>query len=128
VVILGDYLRAARLDRGLTQAAVAKILKVNKDTVTGWELNRHQPPARLVRRIIQFLGYVPVIEEQASIDGKLFHARQILGHTQEQAAKSMRCDESNIRQIELDKRHPRVKTSRKIEQYIFMAEKKLKEL
>ena len=123
---LGDHLRAARLDRGLSQPNVAKILKVTTDTVTGWELNRHEPQARQAKKIIQFLGYVPSKGKPEPIGESLRQARQILGHSQEQAAKRMGCDESNIRQIELGKRQPRLNTSRKIERYIFLAEEKLK--
>jgi transcriptional regulator with XRE-family HTH domain len=118
----GDHLRAVRLDRGLSQPEVAKILKVAADTVTGWELNRHKPPARMTKRIIEFLGYAPTNENQSSLGERLRHAREILGHTQKQAAKRMRCDESNIRYIELGKRTPRQKTSQKIEKYIWQAD------
>ena len=124
----GDHLRKVRLDRGLSQPQVAKMLKVTPETVTGWELNRHQPPARLAKRIIQFLGYVPSIGEQKSIGENLRQARQILGHTQEQAAKRMRCDESNIRQIELGRQYPMAKTCWKVERYIRQEKEKLKAL
>ena len=123
---LGDHLRTVRLDRGLSQPEVAKLLKVNPDTVTGWELNRHEPPARLAKRIIQFLGYVPENGGQKSLGNRLRQARQILGHTQEQAAKRMSCDESNIRYIELEKRKPQKNTSQIIERYIWSAEQKKK--
>jgi len=123
---LGDHLRKVRLDRGLSQPQVAMLLKVTTDSITGWELNRYVPQARMTKRIIQFLGYVPILGKCESLNERLFRARQILGHTQEQAAKKMRCDESNIRQIESGKRHPRVETSQKIERYILVAEEKLK--
>ena len=123
---LGDHLRAARLDRGLSQPDVAKLFKVSTDTVTGWELNRYEPQARLAKKIIQFLGYVPPIGSEASLGKRLRQARQILGHSQEQAARRMRCDESNIRQIELGKRDPGMKVCRKIERYIFEAKEKLR--
>jgi len=100
---------------------------VTTDTVTGWELNRHVPPARLAMKIIQFLGYVPTSGKQ-ELGERLRQARRILGHTQEQAAKKMGCDESNIRYIELGKRNPWEKTSQKIEIYICLAERKLKGL
>ncbi|MCB9284591.1 MAG: helix-turn-helix transcriptional regulator [Lewinellaceae bacterium] len=54
---LGDHLRKARLDRGLSQPEVARILQVTSDTVTGWELNRHKPRGKSARVIIEFLGY-----------------------------------------------------------------------
>lgn len=125
---LGDHVRAVRLQKCLSQPEVAKLLKVTTDTVTGWELNKHEPHARLAGRIIKFLGYVPIMEKQTSIGERLRQARQILGHTQEQAAKRMRCDESNIRYIELGKRKPMADTSQKIERYICIAEEKLKGL
>ena len=117
---LGDHLRKVRLDRGLSQPQVAKALKVTPDTVTGWELNKHQPSARLAKGIIKFLGYFPTNEQQGSLGKRLRQARQILGHTQEQAAKKMHCDESNIRYIELGKRNPQKDTIKRIERYILL--------
>jgi len=108
------------------QAEVAKILKVTTNTVTGWELNWYSPQVRMVKRIIQFLGYFPSIGKPESLGERLRQARQILGHSQEQAARRMRCDESNIRQIELGIRQPRLNISRKIDRYIFLSEEKLK--
>ena len=115
---LGDYLRATRLDRGLSQPEVAKILKVTPDTVTGWELNRHQPPARLAKKIIQFLGYIPFKEEGVSLGKQLYFARLLSGKTQEQVAANIGCDESNLRYIELDKRKPGKRILIKIQIFI----------
>lgn len=115
---LGDHLRAARLNNGLSQPEVAKILKVTPDTVTGWEVNRHQPPARLAKRIIQFLGYIPFKEESLSLGRKLYFARLISGKTQEQVASKIGCDESNLRCIELDKRRPGKRIMLKIQRFI----------
>jgi DNA-binding transcriptional regulator YiaG len=84
---LGDHLRKVRLDRGLSQPQGSKIFKVTTDAVTGWELNRNEPQARMAKRIIQFLGYAPTIGSQASLGTRLRQARQIWGHSQEQAAK-----------------------------------------
>jgi len=56
---LGDHLRKVRLDRGLSQMDVARMLKVTENTITGWELNRNQPTARLDKAIIAFLEYIP---------------------------------------------------------------------
>ena len=103
---LGDHLRTVRLDRGLSQSAVAKILNVTPDTVTGWEMNRHQPPAKLAKAIIGFLGYMPFASEEGSLGKRLHLARLVNGMTQEEAAKMIGCDESNLRFIELDKRQP----------------------
>ena len=115
---LGAHLRAMRLDRCLSQSEVAKILKVTPNTVTGWELNRHQPPARLARKIIQFLGYIPFNGEGLSLGKKLYYARLLSGKTQEQVAAKIGCDESNLRYIELDRRRPGNRTLLKIQRFI----------
>jgi transcriptional regulator with XRE-family HTH domain len=119
LVTLGDHLREVRLNRGLSQYQVAKALKATTNTVTGWELNRYEPQARLAKRIIHFLGYLPFKTEDLSIGSKLYHARLISGMTQEQVAKEIGCDESNLRYIELGLRNPGIKTLRKIECFTY---------
>ncbi|MEO5906284.1 MAG: helix-turn-helix transcriptional regulator [Saprospiraceae bacterium] len=118
---LGDHLRKVRLDRRLSQPQVAKMLKVTTDSITGWELNRYEPQARLASRVIQFLGYKPFPEEGLSLGKKLFFARLLSGMTQKQVASKIDCDESNLRYIELDKRTPGQMTLAKIQKFIASA-------
>lgn len=115
---LGDYLRRARIDQGLSQPDVAKLLKVRADTVTGWELNRHVPTAKISARIIQFIGYNPFENMESGIGTKLLHARMIIGDTQCQVANALGCDESNIRYIELGIRNPGRLIRNKLMSYI----------
>ncbi len=49
---------------------------------------------------------------------QLYHARLISGKTQEQVAKLIGCDASNLRCIELDQRNPLTHTLRKIQEFI----------
>ncbi len=121
---LGDHLRRVRIDRGLSQPQVAKLLNVTTDSVTGWELNRYEPQARLAKRIIKFIGYLPFNTEDLSIGRKLYLARLISGQTQEQVAAEIGCDESNLRYIELDKRKTGKQTMSKIQGFIEAANKK----
>ena len=118
LVTLGDHLRKVRLDRGLSQPQVAKLLKATPDTVTGWELNRHEPPARFAKRIIQFIGYFPFNNDRTSIGRQLYNARLLSGKTQEQVAKLTGCDESNLRLIENGKRKPYAKTCARLQKFI----------
>ncbi len=118
---LGDHLRKVRLDRGLSQPQVAKLLKVTTDTITGWELNRYAPQARLAKRVIQFLGYFPFKTEDLSIGSGLHLARLVCGKTQKQVAELIGCDASNLRYIELDKRRPGKQTLAKIQGFIATA-------
>lgn len=120
---LGDHLRKTRLDRGLSQSDVARLLNVTEDTVTGWELNRHKPPARLAKVIIQFLGFCPY--QAKSLGKQLYYARLITGKTQKEVAKEIGCDASNLRYIELDRRKPQPKTWEKIKRFVNAATSEL---
>lgn len=57
---LGDHLRKTRLDRGLSQPEVARILNVATNTVAGWEMNRVRPSLKHAQGVIGFLGYIPL--------------------------------------------------------------------
>ncbi|MFN0177060.1 MAG: helix-turn-helix domain-containing protein [Saprospiraceae bacterium] len=115
---LGDHLRKVRLDRGLSQPDVARILKVSTDMVTCWELNRNQPTAKFAKAIIDFIGYIPFEVEDFTIGKQLYYARLLTGKTQKQVAELIGSDASNLRYIELGQRVPREKTREKIEEYI----------
>jgi len=115
---LGHHLRKTRLDRELSQSNVASILQVETDTVTAWEMNRHQPTAKFAKSIISFLGYIPFTFETVSLGKQLHYARHITGKTQRQVANLIGCDTSTIRCIELDQRKPFARTLKKIEDYI----------
>jgi len=60
---IGDHIRKRRLDLNLYQSQVAEIINVETDTITNWEMNRYQPNLRFIPKIISFLGYSPIKEE-----------------------------------------------------------------
>ena len=55
----GDHIRNARLQRGLEQGQVARMLGVTESTVWNWEDGRSSPPVHACREVISFLGYDP---------------------------------------------------------------------
>ena len=57
----GDHVRARRLDLGMLQRQAADIIGVDETTIYNWESNRVEPAARLIPRIIRFLGYSPCV-------------------------------------------------------------------
>ncbi len=59
LITIGDHIKKKRLDRSLTQKAVANICGVDECTVTNWEKNHSQPRLYLLPKIIEFLGYTP---------------------------------------------------------------------
>ena len=56
---VGDHIRAARLQRGLEQGEVARILGVTESTVWNWENYRSSPPIHQCKLVIEFIGYDP---------------------------------------------------------------------
>lgn len=120
LISLGDHLRKVRLDRGLSQSQVAGLLQVTTDTVTYWEMNRCRPTAKFAKRIIAFLGYLP-LQEDDSLVRRLQLARLISGMTLKEAAEAMCCDASNLRFIELGERAPKARMKEKIERFIQFA-------
>jgi len=51
----GKRLREARKEKGMSQIALAKKLKVNQSTLSGWESGKFQPSFELVRQIALIL-------------------------------------------------------------------------
>ncbi|MCD6422001.1 helix-turn-helix transcriptional regulator [bacterium] len=101
---LGDHLRKKRLDLGLLQKDVAKILGVSKDTVCNWENNRTSPSLRSIPKIIEFLGYIPYDIQGLSPGEELRLLRRALGLSQERLAKELGIDPSTLWRWEKGKR------------------------
>jgi len=118
LVTLGDHLRKVRLDKGMSQPQVSLILNTSTDMVTNWELNRNEPTPKFAKLIIEFIGYVPFSLENASLGKRIYYARLMSGMTQDQISKEIGCDESNLRNIELDIRKPGVELNKKIGDFI----------
>lgn len=53
---LGQRIRKARLERGLYQEDLAKLLKVTETTIANWELERTNPIKMYENRIKRCLG------------------------------------------------------------------------
>ena len=54
-VTLGEQLRNRRLELGLLQKDVARIIVVTEDSITNWEKNRSKPMKRYHSKILAFL-------------------------------------------------------------------------
>ncbi len=91
----GDHLRKKRLDLNLYQSDVAKIINVTTDCITNWELNRNKPEIRYIPKIISFLGYSPIIEQN-----KIKQYRIEKGLTQKGFARILEIDPSTLGRIE----------------------------
>jgi transcriptional regulator with XRE-family HTH domain len=56
IISLGDHIRAKRLELGMLQREVAAVLGVATMTITNWEKNRCSPSARMLPKVLFFLG------------------------------------------------------------------------
>lgn len=63
----GEHIRRVRMDREMFQIDVSKLLNVSEDTITFWENGRTHPQQRFHKKIIEFLGYHPIIERKRDI-------------------------------------------------------------
>ena len=72
---IGDHLRKARIERGLEQRQVARILGVTDSTVWNWENHRSSPPVPQCGRVIEFLGYDP-FPEPSTLSGQMIAFRR----------------------------------------------------
>ena len=56
IVTIGDQIRKRRIQLGLLQKDVARIINVSEDCITYWENNRSSPQKRYKKLILQFLN------------------------------------------------------------------------
>jgi transcriptional regulator with XRE-family HTH domain len=59
---LGDYLRKRRLDLGLRQIEVAKIIGCDEMSLVAWEKGYRTPRINNMGKVVKFLGFIPFSE------------------------------------------------------------------
>jgi transcriptional regulator with XRE-family HTH domain len=97
---LGDHIKKRRLELGLYQGQVAKILGVTECTITNWEKNRSNPTLRLMPKIIEFLGYDRISVVPKTLGEKLFQYRKSHGLNQKHLAKMIGIDPATLSRVE----------------------------
>ena len=85
---IGDHLRKRRLDLGLTQGEVAKLMGVHLSTIGVWERSQRRAPFRYGAQITRFLGYVPLPSGWTLADRLRFY-RWAYGLTQDQLGEAL---------------------------------------
>jgi transcriptional regulator with XRE-family HTH domain len=97
---LGDHIKKRRLELGLYQAQVARILGVTESTITNWEKNRTNPTLRLSPKIVQFLGYDPTPTDLKALHETLLQYRKRRGMSQKELAKQIGIDPATLSSLE----------------------------
>jgi transcriptional regulator with XRE-family HTH domain len=111
---LGDHLRAKRLDLGLEQKDIAKIIGVHKASITNWELNIFPPAVRYFARISDFLGYC-IIQYPKTEQERLYLFRIYRGLSIKKLAELLGVDEGSVRYWETGKHVPSRSSRGKLE-------------
>jgi DNA-binding transcriptional regulator YiaG len=101
---LSDHLRKKRLDLGLLQRDVARILSVDEDSVCHWEVGHSHPKPYLIPRVIEFLGYAPWTAP-AWLGEWLVMARRANGLSRKRFAKRLGVGESTVFRWESERGH-----------------------
>ena len=111
---IGDHIRKKRLDLGLYQKDVAKIIGVSEATIYNWENRRTlEPPVSVYPKIFMFLGYVPY-DSMMPFCERLVVWRKSLGLTQREFARQVGLDTGTILRWEKRKTKPGRKAVEKI--------------
>ena len=114
VQTVGNHIKYARLSRNILIKDVCAFLKIDRETLRGWELGLFEPFVSHYPIIISFLGYNPCTFETDSFAGKVKMYRHKHGLTQMQFGELLQTKASVVWQWEGNNRLPLEKTQKKI--------------
>ena len=60
---IGEMIKRHRFKLKMTAVRCREILGVDRGTLRDWECGRHTPGRENLRRIVEFLGYDPFVDE-----------------------------------------------------------------
>ena len=116
---LGDYIRKRRLDLKLTAKDLAKLLRVDMDTVYSWEYNKTSPNPRRLPEIIEFLGGEPDIQIRRLCGEKILAYRKFHKLSQSQLALKLGINKVTLQQWESNRKCPSEKFLKRLS-FIFI--------
>ncbi len=113
----GEHIKKRRLELGLFQARVAKIIGVNESTITNWEKEHTKPMLWTIPKITEFLGYEQNLIPTLTSGQKIKAYRHIRGISQKELACQLGDDQTTLGRWERDKYVPKGKLKRKLENF-----------
>jgi transcriptional regulator with XRE-family HTH domain len=105
-VTLGEKIRNRRLELHLLQKDIAELIGVSEDSITYWEVKRHEPRIEYYPKIIEFLGYFPFEIDTSTLGGKIKKYRFLQGLSQKQMGKIIGVDGGTVCDWENNKTRP----------------------
>jgi len=101
LITFANHIKARRLEQELSKVDLAKILNVSHNTIWEWEDRGKRPFAPMMKKIIEWLGYVPPLSvDSESLGGRLFIYRCTHGLGQKDIAQMLRITSLNVVRIE----------------------------
>ncbi|NTV49142.1 helix-turn-helix domain-containing protein [Trichlorobacter lovleyi] len=127
-ITVGEHIRKRRMDLGLLQSEVAKIIGVTESSVWNWE-HGTEPELQYNPKIIEFLGYVPFDCPDDTV-GRLAWYKRVNGMNLEYLGEAMGRDPEQLSDWLSGRHRPFRKNRGKIElfleeQGIFLPTKKI---
>jgi transcriptional regulator with XRE-family HTH domain len=110
---LGDHLRKRRLDLGLLQREVARVMGVSAACVWQWETHYSSVQTHLIPRVIDFLGYAPW-EAPAHFGGWFQMVRLSLGLSRKRLGRRYHIDEATLWRLESGRSWPTRQTAARL--------------
>lgn len=92
---LGEQLKKWRLDRGLRQVELARLLGVDEMTVVYWERGKHRPRVSHLPGIHRLIG-APPADVGGSLAERLIALRRRMGWSQEELARRLGVDPESV--------------------------------
>lgn len=111
---VGGHIKTYRLKNRIPIKDIISSLKIDRETLRGWESNQFQPYIRHYPLIIQLLGYFPLEIDTGTLSGKIKNYRHYNGLSQRQFAKLLDTDVATVWQWETKNRPPLLETQKKI--------------
>ncbi|MDB4292285.1 helix-turn-helix domain-containing protein [Maribacter sp.] len=102
ILTVGDEVRKARIDRGLTQQEVGQRIGVSRNFVYELELNQHELTIYSLHKSYQFLQYLPetLKIDESTLRGKLYTYRIRNGYSYAIVADKISLDKSTLAHFE----------------------------
>jgi transcriptional regulator with XRE-family HTH domain len=114
---LGEHLLKRRLDLGLYQAQVAKILGASQATVLNWEKGRTKVTVRHLPAVLRFLEYDPR-KLPETLAERLRARRQAEGLSQRELAARLGVDPTTVARLERGRMPKALRVRRALEIFI----------
>ena len=103
-----------RLDLGLLQQDVARILEADESTITNWEINNTFPRHSYNPAIVKFLGYWPYDIPARNLGQQIVTKRTKLGLSQKELAHHLGVDPSTLGRWEHNGGQPLLKHRKRL--------------